>query len=281
MGGTVEQFAWFVDAGYLYAAGGNLCLKVRDRTRIEIAVDTFIEMLKEQGTLTAPGERHLRTYWYDGARDGIPTQTQNTIARQPGVKVRLGRTVARGDGFVQKGVDSLIVRDLIRLSQNRAISTAYLLGGDEDLRQGMVEAQEMGVRVVLVGIEPFGEQNQAATLVREADDLVVLGHGDLSPHFQLREPTEAMSGEPRRPARAIGVELGKEWRNGASAEAVERLRQRSKQQPQQPIPWESDRELLHRAQASLGWDIPQPDKEALRRGFLDGALGDDDAPSRD
>ena len=77
----------------------------------------------------------------------------------------------------------------MRLSQNRAISTAYLLGGDEDLRQGMVEAQDMGVRVVLVGIAPFGQQNQAGTLTREADDVMVLSREDLNAVFRRREAT--------------------------------------------------------------------------------------------
>ena len=128
---------------------------------------------------------YLRTYWYDGGVDGQPSEDHLAVARLPGVKLRLGRLV-KGR---QKGVDSLIVRDLIRLSQNHAISTAYLLGGDEDLRQGMVEAQDMGVRVVLVGIEPFEQQNQAGTLIREADDVMVLSQKDLTPMFRRREPT--------------------------------------------------------------------------------------------
>ena len=272
----MPQFAWFVDAGYLYAAGGNLCLGTRDRTKIEIDFGTVTKLFGELGTHRAASERHLRSYWYDGARDGIPTQTHNTIARQPGVKLRLGRTVPRGAGIVQKGVDSLIVRDLIRLSQNRAISTAYLLGGDEDLRQGVVEAQEVGVRVVLVGIEPFGEQNQAATLVREADDVVILGKKELSPHFRPLAVHQPLAGQPQRPAIEVGVELGREWKTGAGAEAVERLRQHRSQQPNQPIPREIDGELLHRASPILGNDIPQTVKIALRQGFLDGALSPED-----
>ena len=269
----MDQFAWFVDAGYLYAAGGSLCLRTRDRTEINIDFETVAGMLRTQGAARASGERHLRTYWYDGARDGIPTQTHNTIARQPGVKLRLGRTVPRGASIVQKGVDSLIVRDLIRLSQNRAISTAYLLGGDEDLRQGVVEAQEVGVRVVLVGIEPFGEQNQAATLVREADDVVIFGEKELSPHFSLPAVHEPPAGQPQRLPIEVGVELGKEWRTGAGAEAVGLLQQHSSQQPNQPIPREIDGELLHRASPILGNDIPPKDKIELRQGFLMGAFG--------
>ena len=108
---------------------------------------------------------------------------------------------------MQKGVDSLIVRDLMRLSENRAISTAFLLGGDEDLRQGVVEAQEMGVRVALVGIEPFDEQNQAATLIREADDLISLARDDLSDHFQLLELLQPATDGPVGTAYEIGVGL--------------------------------------------------------------------------
>ena len=188
----MDQFAWFVDAGYLYVAGGNLCLGTRRRTEVTIDFDLLAELLVKRGQALSPQERFLRTYWYDGAREGLPTPVHTALASRPGVKVRLGRTVDAGaNRIVQKGVDSLIVRDLIRLSQNRAMSTAFLLGGDEDLRQGMLEAQDMGVRVVLVGIEPFSEQNQAGSLIREADDLIVLGREDLAAAFQKRDARRA------------------------------------------------------------------------------------------
>ena len=184
----MDQFAWFVDAGYLYVAGGNLCLGTRRRSEVTIDFDALTAMLVAQGTAYSPDERFLRTYWYDGARDGTPTTVHSALGLRSGVKLRLGRTVDAGaNRIVQKGVDSLIVRDLIRLSQNRAVTTAYLLGGDEDLRQGMVEAQDMGVRVVLVGIEPFAERNQADSLVREADEVVVLGRDALESAFARRE----------------------------------------------------------------------------------------------
>ena len=54
----------------------------------------------------------------------------------------------------QKGVDSLIVTDMINLARNRAISDAVFVSGDEDLRVGVQQAQEFGVRVHLVGIKP-------------------------------------------------------------------------------------------------------------------------------
>ncbi len=186
----MQPFAWFVDAGYLFAAGGVLCAETRKREELEIDYANLTKAFAEWGWRWADTwgstDRvpYLRTYWYDGGVDGQPSDDHLEVAGLPGVKLRLGRLV----GGRQKGVDSLIVRDLMRLSQNRAISTAYLLGGDEDLREGMVEAQEMGVRVVLVGIEPFTQQNQAGTLIREADDVIVLGREDLASAFRRRDP---------------------------------------------------------------------------------------------
>jgi hypothetical protein len=65
----------------------------------------------------------LRAYWYDAAKDAIPTPEQLLIARLPRVMLRLGRL----SGGKQKGVDSLIVRDLMTLARERAVATAFLL----------------------------------------------------------------------------------------------------------------------------------------------------------
>ena len=275
----MQQFAWFVDAGYLYAEGGQLCLNVRQRGQIEIDFAEITRLLAGLGAEAEPSERHLRTYWYDGAPGGTPSPAQHAVAHQPGVKVRLGSTVARGEGFVQKGVDSLIVRDLIRLSQNRAISTAYLLGGDEDLRQGVVEAQDMGVRVVLVGIGPFGEQSVAATLMREADDVIVLDRDRLAPSFRLREYEEAPADASRRAAYDVGVDFGQAWASDASAGAVDGLLASSRQPSSRRVPPEIDRELLRHANVHLGYEIGERDKIDLRQGFLYGALGDGAMPA--
>ena len=184
----MKPFAWFVDAGYLFAAGGLLCAQSSKREELDVdyagLTGTFVDWGHEWGAAWGQGGTgYLRTYWYDGGVGGQPSDDHLRVASLRGVKLRLGRLI-KGR---QKGVDSLIVRDLIKLSQNRAIGTAYLLGGDEDLREGMVEAQEMGVRVVLVGIEGFGKQNLAGTLMREADDVIELGAGDLVKFFRRQD----------------------------------------------------------------------------------------------
>jgi uncharacterized LabA/DUF88 family protein len=84
------------------------------------------------------------------------------LAHLDNVKVRLGFVNSVGE---QKGVDSLIVTDMIALARNRAVSDAVLVSGDEDLRVGVQQAQEFGVRVHLVGIKPSGG-NQSLFLRR-------------------------------------------------------------------------------------------------------------------
>lgn len=79
--------------------------------------------------------------------------------------MRLGFINGRGE---QKGVDSLIVTDLIELARLHSISDAVLLSGDEDVRIGVQIAQNYGVRVHLLGISP-ARSSQAPTLRQEAD----------------------------------------------------------------------------------------------------------------
>src|SRR5207244_3060826 len=72
----------------------------------------------------------LRVYWYDAARDRVPTIDQRVIAQMPWVKLRLGNLNARGQ---QKGVDAQIRADMEALARHRAITDAVLIAGDEDM----------------------------------------------------------------------------------------------------------------------------------------------------
>ena len=111
----------------------------------------------------APGVRLLRTYWYDGLpRANRPTPDQNEISDAADNKLRLGMVNSQGE---QKGVDSLIVTDLIELARNRAISDALILSGDEDIRIGVQVAQTYGIRIHLLGIRPArGSQSADGSL---------------------------------------------------------------------------------------------------------------------
>ena len=160
----MDRVAIFVDAGYVFAQGSALLVGEK-LPRSEILIDheaaarAFADFASK-----VSGVPLLRIYWYDGTSVG-PTAQHLTLAHLDNVKVRLGFVNNAGQ---QKGVDSLIITDMIELARNRAISDAVLISGDEDLRVGVQQAQEFGVRVHLVGIKP-SRGSQSLSLLQEAD----------------------------------------------------------------------------------------------------------------
>lgn len=160
----MERVAVFVDAGYLFAQGSvELCGVKLKRGEIRLDHKAVVAKLKAfaEDISKLP---LLRLYWYDGTSQG-PTSEHITLAGQADIKVRLGFVNSRGE---QKGVDSLIVTDMITLARNRSMAECVLLSGDEDLRVGVEQAQEYGVRVHLLGIKP-ARGSQSIFLLQEAD----------------------------------------------------------------------------------------------------------------
>lgn len=263
---SMDRCAIFVDAGYLLAGGGLICCGTKKRAEIDCDYEGVTRALSSHA-LSNCGLSVLRIYWYDGAPNAIPMPDHLEVANLTNVKLRLGRLT----GGEQKGVDSLIVRDLMTLARERAIATAYLVSGDEDLREGVVAAQDMGVRVVLLGLPSDKRQNQAATLIREADEHLVLEKEFWIDHFRLREsstPTSA-DGESAaaQPARLSPTEAGRrfaeQWLVGATDEEADEL---IAQHPSIPRPL--DAQLLRAAEQSLGsLRESQERKKELRAGF--------------
>lgn len=157
--------AVFVDAGYLFAQGSVLLTGSRQgRELFTLDIPSVIKSLQDV-TTAKTGLPLLRIYWYDGMRLGRPTPEQATLADSNDIKIRLGQINSAGE---QKGVDALIITDLAQLARNHAIRDAVLLSGDEDVRVGVMLAQEFGVRVHLLGIQP-ARSNQSRSLAQEAD----------------------------------------------------------------------------------------------------------------
>ncbi|MGQ0655318.1 MAG: NYN domain-containing protein [Betaproteobacteria bacterium] len=192
----MDRVAVFVDAGYLFAQG-SILLAGKKLTRSEIGFDheKAIAAFAEFAT-KASGLPLLRVYWYDGTSTG-PSSQHITLAFLPGVKVRLGFVNSVGE---QKGVDSLIVTDMITLARNRAMAEVVLLSGDEDLRVGVQQAQEYGVRVHLLGISPC-RGNQSLFLLQEADVTYEWGKSELQPFLSSKEFAPSASS-------AVSVSLG-------------------------------------------------------------------------
>jgi uncharacterized LabA/DUF88 family protein len=162
----MKRVAICVDAGYLFAQG-SVALTGTKKRRDLLALDAprVLTELKHLTEAKAPGTSLLRIYWYDGALASRPTVEQEQLAHLHDVKVRLGFINSAGQ---QKGVDSLIVTDLIELARLGAICDAVLLSGDEDVRVGVQIAQNYGVRIHLLGITP-SRGSQSKALLQEAD----------------------------------------------------------------------------------------------------------------
>jgi uncharacterized LabA/DUF88 family protein len=277
----MDRVAVFVDAGYLFAAGsialGGEKLK---RSGIELDIDAAIKAFVEFATKETDLPL-LRVYWYDGTSDG-PTSQQAAIGKRPSVKVRLGLINSSGQ---QKGVDSLIITDLIALARNRAMASAVLLTGDEDIRVGVQQAQEFGVRVHLIGIAPV-ERNLSPYLLQEADALSVWEKKQVESFMKIRAPrVEKIVAAPAlnpvvpvaEPAR-VPVLVGALERAGPTAETVvtQVIAQLSIEQiavvasvgHPTNVPADVDRRLLGTAKAVFGRILEKDELKELRRRFM-------------
>ena len=65
----------------------------------------------------------------------------------------------------QKGVDTLLVLDLLRGAQARAYDDAILISGDDDISEAVQAAQDLGRRVTLVHPEKAGVARSLRQLV--------------------------------------------------------------------------------------------------------------------
>jgi hypothetical protein len=260
----VDRHAIFVDAGYLLAEGGKLCCGTRRRRDVACDYPRLVEAVTGLvGERLAPLPL-LRVYWYDGAPDGQLLAEHALVGLLPNVKLRLGRL----SGGAQKGVDSLLIRDLMTLARERAVATAVLIGGDEDLREGVIEAQDLGVRVVILGIASEGAANQASTLIREADEHEILDDEFLRPFFALAgsEPASVPDDNVEEIVDRIGAERALAWR---AAHTPVELAALIADAPR--IPHDLDAGLLHAAEAAIGSALRGRDvlRRRLRAAFWD------------
>jgi uncharacterized LabA/DUF88 family protein len=197
----LSRYAIMVDVGYIYASAGELLFGATSRRDYKVDADKLIQALSRHAEDQVRGEL-LRVYWYDAARDRVPTFDQRVIAQMPWVKLRLGNLNTRGQ---QKGVDAQIRADMEALARHRAITDAILVAGDEDMVPAVEAAQAFGVRVHLWGVEPPYGTNQAERLVWESDTVDVLERSFVEPFF-----TRQLSPEPAAGAERGHVRVGQQ-----------------------------------------------------------------------
>jgi uncharacterized LabA/DUF88 family protein len=164
----------FVDAGYL-RAGARAHLKLPSVPQIDgRELTTWARFAWGIG-----GPQLLRTYVYDAQYPGDATESHDQqayfdmLGAQPGIRLRLGHLIPRAAGtrraaWEQKGVDTLMVLDLVRMAQLRAFDIAMIVAGDRDLAEAIrVIADDHARRVILFSVAGSAP---AKELVQAADD---------------------------------------------------------------------------------------------------------------
>lgn len=179
----LSQTAIFIDAGFLLSLGGHRA----SGTTLRSAFTTHYESLVRgivQNVKKSTGLNNLRVYWYDASKDGLFTEQHKRIGLISGVKVRLGRISYNGE---QKGVDLRLALDLVGVARTRAATVAYLVSGDDDLAEAVEEAQDLGMKVVLLGVEKLesrlGVASVAEHLALTADAIDVIPNQVLDASF--------------------------------------------------------------------------------------------------
>lgn len=222
-------YAGFIDAGFLKAAG-RTALGLGTAAPIDARrVVEWLRGLPNNGTCLSPGHTFLRAYWYDGAHDPGRADYQRqrpyleAVAATPGIQARWGhlqlkrqrwqvavKSAVQACGvplpmfeqhftfrseFEQKGVDTRIVLDLVRLADNGAYDIAILVTGDRDIAEAVRVAQDRGCRVLLAHPPQAGVAHELRDL---ADEIVEIDLHHLAYLFGEVE-TIAPPARPQQP----------------------------------------------------------------------------------
>jgi uncharacterized LabA/DUF88 family protein len=186
-----------IDAGFLRESGARaLRVKLEDLAIEPGAIVDWLDRCARR--LNAI---HLRCYWYDAAyQTRGPNYTEqrkffDLIEDTPGMQIRLGSLIERPQPwqskvrqaavdsglepkefmsrlgikkqYEQKGVDTLLVMDMVRLAQQGSYDYAVLVAGDRDLAEAIRTAQEFGRSVFVAAPHNIKVSREVACLSDE------------------------------------------------------------------------------------------------------------------
>ena len=219
-----ESYIGFVDVGFLHAVGANVLGQrrgsinsdaattarwLRDLSGEHIVGQSFLRAYWYDGAFD-PSHRDYR-----GQRTYF-----NGIAATPGIQLRLGHVAERPNQLAepirraiadaakeigsepsrlleafdrlwtfrperqQKGVDTLIALDIVRLASRSVYSTAVLIAGDRDLAEAIRTAQDHGVRIIIATPD---RQSVAQEVSQLDDDIIDIPASDVRSMFRPRQ----------------------------------------------------------------------------------------------
>ena len=224
-----SAFAGFVDASFLRAEGARALGESPRNVRLdaEAVVDWYKEVAyRGSGTFMRAYWYDAR---FDNGHDHSDAQQRffTALAQTAGIQLRLGRIVehrpwfepgirdaltrtAQGLGLdptylmdefdrnwtfrperKQKGVDTLVALDLVRLSGRGVFDTAILISGDRDLAEAIRAAQELGSRVLVATPDRYCVSREVIEL---ADSVIEISDDRLHRMLPNRFPANKQAG---------------------------------------------------------------------------------------
>lgn len=165
----LERTQVFVDTSYLLATFYN-SWQVSAREQLEIELHSVVQTLHYFAKLQV-NQPVQRQNWYDGVPERGLHRYQEELRKLSGVQFRAGKLVKVGNRRAQKGVDTLLVADMIVSAYNGGCSDMVLVCGDADMVPGVEEAVKRGVRVHLIG---FGWESVSRSLSQVCDTVTIL-----------------------------------------------------------------------------------------------------------
>ena len=181
-------YAGFVDAGYLRAEGAKAIGKRAPEVRLNArAAADWLRGMDKRIVGSAFLRAYWYDGAFDPSHKEYGRQRRyfDAIARAPGIQLRLGHIAERRSPIAmpirgalgktaealgidpdallsefdrrwtfhpdrrQKGVDTLIALDMVRLAGRSAFSTAVLIAGDRDMAEVVRTVQDFGIRAVI------------------------------------------------------------------------------------------------------------------------------------
>lgn len=208
----MNRFVVMVDAGYLLRQALEIVSKKGSTSRRDLDITDPAGLIKtlldkSSATLDLTGKELLRVYWYDGVMSNGFTPQQRALVNVDDVQFRAGTINGSGQ---QKGVDSLIVTDLIELASHHAICDAVLVTGDSDLAVGIEISQKRGVRIAVLGVEDLAagvSHHQSFEITSRADRVGMLGQAELSPVLRYVPAVPRTAPTVAAPAQAAPVQV--------------------------------------------------------------------------
>ena len=221
---TLPTYAGFVNAGFLRAEGARALDENPRNVRMdsEAVVSWFRDLTFERGARFL--RTYWYDARFESGHDLAEGQRRffSALGQTPGIQLRLGHIVEYRPWFEQgirdaltrtavalnldphrvmdefdqqwtfrperrqRGVDTMLCSDIVRLAGRRAFDTAVIFSGDRDLHEAVRSAQELGARVVIATPDRHSVSREMNDL---ADEILELTADDLSLMLPERLPS--------------------------------------------------------------------------------------------